>query len=101
MKTVFRKKRSKSLGFEEAAKFNHLLDTNQALQRGMEQLALAYPYLEEKVYMEKALQLFREAGLDLSVEEFRILLTLRRQPIRYYWNSRTIIRRQPVNGYSP
>ena len=101
MKTVFRKKRAKSLGFEEAAKFNHMLDTNQTLQRGMEQLALAYPYLEEKVYIEKALQLFREAGLDLSVEEFRILLTLRRQPIRYYWNSRTIIRRQPVNGYSP
>ena len=38
MKTVFRKKRAKSLGFEEAAKFNHLLDTNQALQHGMEQL---------------------------------------------------------------
>lgn len=79
MKTVFRKKRAKSLGLEEAAKFNYLLDTNQALQRGMEQLALAYPYLEEKIYMEKVLQLFREAGLDLSAEEFRILLTLRRQ----------------------
>lgn len=62
MKTVFRKKRAKSLGLEEAAKFNHLLDTNQALQRGMEQLAFAYPYLGEKSYIEKALQLFREAG---------------------------------------
>ena len=79
MKMVFRKKRAKSLGFEEAPKFNHLLDTNQTLQCGMEQLALSYPCLEEKVYMEKALQLFREAGLDLSAEEFRILLTLRRQ----------------------
>ena len=79
MKTVFRKKRGKSLEFEEAAKFNHLLDTHRALQRGMEQLVLSYPYLEEKSYMEKALQLFREAGLDLSAEEFRILLTLRRQ----------------------
>ena len=37
MKTVFRKKRAKSLGFEEATEFNHLLDTNQTLQRGMEQ----------------------------------------------------------------
>ena len=79
MKTVFRKKRAKSLGLEEAAKFNHLLDTNQALQRGMEQLAFAYPYLEEKSYIDKALQLFREAGVDLSGEDFRILLTLRRQ----------------------
>lgn len=79
MKTVFRKKRAKSLGLEEAVKFNQLLDANQALQRGLEQLALAYPHLEEKSYMEKSLALFREAGLDLSAEEFRVLLTLRRQ----------------------
>lgn len=79
MKTVFRKKRARSLRLEEAVKFNHLLDTNQALQRGLEQLALAYPYLEEKSYIERALQLFREAGLDLSAEDFRVLLTLRRQ----------------------
>lgn len=79
MKTVFRKKRIKPLGLEEAVKFNQMLDTNQTLQRGMEQLALAYPYMEEKNYLDKVLQLFRDAGLELSAEEFRILLTLRRQ----------------------
>ncbi len=79
MKTVFRKKRIKPLGLEEAVKFNQMLDTNQTLQRGMEQLALSYPYMEEKNYLDKVLQLFRDAGLELSAEEFRILLTLRRQ----------------------
>lgn len=51
----------------------------KTLQRGMEQLALSYPYMEEKNYLDKVLQLFRDAGLELSAEEFRILLTLRRQ----------------------
>lgn len=79
MKAVFRKKRMKTLGFEDAVEFNRLLDTNQTLQHGMEQLAFVHPYLDEKNYIEKVLQLFREAGLDLSAEEFRILLALRRQ----------------------
>ena len=79
MKTVFRKKRAKSLGFEEAVKFNQLLDTSQTLRRGIEQLAFAYPSMEEKDYMDKVLPLFREVGMNLSAEEFRILLILRRQ----------------------
>lgn len=75
----FRKKKKPALHFEDAARFNWVLDTNQELQEGMAKLAEQFPNLTEERYTEKALELFRRAGLELSVEDLKMLLTLRRE----------------------
>ena len=61
----FRKKKT-PLHFEDAARFNWVLDTNQELQDGMTRLAEQFPSLTEESYTQKALELFRKAGLELS-----------------------------------
>ena len=74
----FRKKKT-PLHFEDAARFNWVLDTNQELQDGMTRLAEQFPSLTEESYTQKALELFRKAGLELSAEELKMLLALRRE----------------------
>ena len=74
----FRKKK-KPLYFEDAARFNWVLDTNQDLQEGMTRLAEQFPRLTEESYTQKSLELFRKAGLELSTEDLKMLLALRRE----------------------
>ncbi len=74
----FRKKKKAPLHFEDAARFNWVLDTNQELQEGMTRLAEQFPRLTEESYTRKALKLFRKAGLELSAEDLKMLLALRR-----------------------
>ena len=74
----FWKKKKPSLYFEYAARFNWVLDTNQELQDGMTRLSEQFPNLTEESYTQKALELFRKAGLELSAEDLKMLLALRR-----------------------
>ena len=74
----FRKKKT-PLHFEDAARFNWVLDTNQELQDGMTRLAEQFPSLTAESYTQKALELFRKAGLELSAEDLKMLLALRRE----------------------
>lgn len=83
MKWFWKKKKAPMrLGLEDAARFNWALDTNKELQDGMASLAEQLPKLTEESYTKKALALFRRAGLDLSPEDLKILLTLRRETDR-------------------
>ena len=75
----FWKKKKPPLHFEDAARFNWVLDTNQELQDGMARLADQFSSLTEESYTQKALELFRKAGLDLSAEDLKMLLALRRE----------------------
>ena len=61
------------LEFEDAVCFNWALDTNRELQEGL------YPHLTEERYTQRLLELFRRAGLELSADELKILLMLRRE----------------------
>ena len=45
----------------------------------MTRLAEQFPSLTEESYTQKALELFRKAGLELSAEELKMLLVLRRE----------------------
>ena len=75
----FRRKKKESLHFEDAARFNWVLDTNQELQDGMARLAEQFTSLTEESYTQKALELFQKAGLELSPEDLKMLLALRRE----------------------
>ena len=78
----FRKRKNRSLRFEDAARFNWALDTNKELRRGIAQLAEKLPMLTEDEYTQKALSLFSEAGLELTGDELKMLLALRRETDR-------------------
>lgn len=67
------------LEFEDAVCFNWALDTNRELQEGLLKLAEQYPHLTEERYTQRLLELFRRAGLELSADELKILLMLRRE----------------------
>lgn len=67
------------LEFEDAVCFNWALDTNRELQEGLLQLAEQYPHLTEERYTQRLLELFQRAGLELSADELKILLMLRRE----------------------
>ena len=58
------------------------LDTNQDLRDGMARLAEQFSQLTEEEYTNQALNLFRQAGLDLTGEELKMLLALRRETDR-------------------
>lgn len=73
------KKPGRTLHFEDAASFNQALDTDKALQTGMQELAEQVPHITEADYIAGVLRLFGNAGLELSEQEFRTLLLLRRQ----------------------
>lgn len=73
------KKPVRILHFEDTAAFNHALDTDKTLQKGMQELAEQIPHITEADYITGVLRLFRNAGLELSEQEFRTLLLLRRQ----------------------
>ena len=81
VKWWFQKKKEKKdpLKFEDAARFNWALDTNRELQDGMAKLAEEFPHLTEDIYTQKALELFRKAGLELSAEDLKMLLALRKE----------------------
>ncbi len=80
MRWFQRKERKKDpLRFEDAARFNWALDTDRELQDGMARLAEEFPNLTEESYTQRALALFRQAGLDLSAADLKILLALRRE----------------------
>lgn len=68
--------------FEDAARFNWVLDTNRELQEGMLKLTEQFSSLTEENYTQKALELFRKAGLELSTEDLKMLLALRRETDR-------------------
>ena len=67
------------LEFEDAVCFNWALDTNRELQEGLLKLAEQYPHLTEERYTQRLLELFQRAGLELSADELKILLMLRRE----------------------
>ena len=74
-----RKKPVQTLGFADAARFNHVLDTDETLQDGMAELAVQLPHLTDEDYTARLLRLLHNAGLDITIEEFKTLLALRRQ----------------------
>ncbi|HIR03921.1 MAG: hypothetical protein U0M23_02490 [Acutalibacteraceae bacterium] len=82
MKWFRRKKKNQSLHFEDAARFNWALDTNQELRDGIAKLAEQFPNLTEEEYIQKVLELFRRAGLELTGEELKMLLALRKETDR-------------------
>ena len=82
MKWFRRKKKNQSLHFEDAARFNWALDTNQELRDGIAKLAEQFPNLTEEEYIQKVLELFRRAGLELTGEELNMLLALRKETDR-------------------
>lgn len=59
------------LEFEDAVCFNWALDTNRELQEGLLKLAEQYPHLTEERYTQRL--------LELSADELKILLMLRRE----------------------
>lgn len=67
------------LGFTEAARFNRMLDTDAELRAGLNTLAARFSDIGEEEYTLQMLSLFRRAGLELSVQEFKTLLTLRQK----------------------
>ena len=77
MRIVRYKRPVRILHFEDAAAFNHALDTDKTLQKGMQELAEQIPHITESDYIAAVLRLFRNAGLELSEQEFRTLLLLR------------------------
>jgi hypothetical protein len=79
MKTNRQRKTEQTLGFEDAARFNWVLDTNETLQDGLAELAAQLPHLTEEDYTARLLRLLHNAGLDITIEEFKTLLALRRQ----------------------
>lgn len=74
-----RERKKDPLKFEDAARFNWALDTDRELQDGMARLAEEFPHLTEESYTRQALALFRRAGLELSAEDLKMLLALRRE----------------------
>ena len=79
MKMNWRRKPKRMLGFADAVRFNRVLDTDTTLQDGMAELAEQFPHLTDEDYTARLLRLLHNAGLDLTVEEFKTLLALRRQ----------------------
>ena len=73
------KAKKEPLKFEDAARFNWALDTNRELQDGLAKLAAEYPHLTEESYTQRALELFRKAGLELRAEDLPMLLALRQE----------------------
>lgn len=71
MRRTRRHKPQRTLHFEDAARFNYVLDTDEELQNGMTELASEFPRLTEEEYTEKFLRLLRCAGLDLSAGELK------------------------------
>ena len=88
----FRKKKSQGLHFEDAAHFNWALDTNEELRDGIAKLAEQFPQLTEEEYIQKALSLFNRAGMELTGEELKMLLALRRE------TDRMLLRRNEQGG---
>ena len=79
MKIGHGKRSAAALRFQDAASFNQLLDTNRTLQAGLQELAEQRPDITEADYIARVLRLFRSAGLELSEQEFRTLLAMRKQ----------------------
>lgn len=80
MKWFHRKK--PALHFEDAARFNWALDTDEELQAGIFRLTERFPALTEAEYADEMLALFRRAGLDLSCKDLHMLLALRQESDR-------------------
>lgn len=55
MKRICRKRKQRTLRFEDAAHFNFVLDTDEELRNGMTELALEFSSLTEEEYTEKFL----------------------------------------------
>lgn len=91
MKREYGKKRP-VLHFEDAARFNWAMDTNENLQKGLLELADSYPGLTEEEYIKKMLELFRRAGLNLSCEDLKILLALRQKTDQLLLKEKEVIK---------
>ena len=79
MKREIIKRKRRPLYFEDAARFNWAMDTNEELREGLAQLADQYPKITEKEYTAQMLALFRRAGLELSDEDLGMLLAMRQK----------------------
>ena len=79
MRTGHCNKPVRILHFEDAAYFNHVLDTDKALQTGIEELTAQVPNITEEDYIAGFLILLKNVGIELSEQEFRTLLLLRRR----------------------
>ena len=65
--------------FGDTASFNRIIDTDKTMREDMGKLAEQLPHITEADYVADVLRLFRNAELELSEREFRMLLLLRRQ----------------------
>lgn len=72
---LFRRK----ITFDQAARFNYELDSNEKLKTALLNLSLSKSEMGKKKYLSELLRLFREAGLDLSLKELDMLLLLRQK----------------------
>lgn len=78
MKWGYKRKR-RSMYFEDAARFNWAMDTNEELREGLAKLTEQYPHMTEKEYTAQMLAMFQRAGLELSDEDLKMLLALRQK----------------------
>ena len=72
---MFRKK----ITFDQAARFNYELDSNEKLKTALKNLSLSQSGIGKKKYLSELLRLFRQEGLDLSLKELDMLLLLRQK----------------------
>lgn len=67
----------RKLGFTDAARFNFEMDTNAQLKAGIAELDRRFTELTEREYRARMLELFSEAGVEITDKELEMLLLLR------------------------
>ncbi len=67
------------LRFDDAAKFNYELDTNEKLKNALKNLSLRRGEMSRGRYLTELLTAFNEEGFDLTLKELDMLLLLRKK----------------------
>ena len=69
----------KKIKFDQTARFNYELDSNERLKIALKDLSLARSGMSKEKYLSEMLRLFRQEGLDLSLKELDMLLLMRQK----------------------
>lgn len=69
--------KKKKVTFDQVAKFNYELDTNERLKEELKNLALCRNEIKKTEYLSRMLFLFSEEGLNITLKELDMLLLLR------------------------
>ena len=69
----------KKITFEKVAKFNYELDLSEKLKTELKNLALRRNKMSKNKYLSEMLQLFNNAGFNISMKELGMLLLLRQK----------------------